>query len=249
MFRYFVELAYDGEAYAGWQRQKNAIGVQQVIEETLSRVLRLPAFPVLGSGRTDTGVHARKQVMHLDLPFEVQHMATWVGRMNAALPNDIVLKRMKRVENEHHARFSAVLRAYEYWVSTARNPFLRGRSHFVYQPLDISAMNQAATFLLGEKDFTSFSKVHTDVNHFRCLLSRAEWVMDDDKLVFHISADRFLRGMVRAVVGTLLEVGLARISPQDFESIVNDMDRKKAGQNAPACGLYLTEVKYPDFIF
>jgi len=250
VFRYFVELGYDGEAYSGWQRQLNAISVQQVIEETLSKVLRLPAVTVLGSGRTDAGVHARKQVMHLDLPVEVKRPQEWIRRLNVALPQDIVLKSIRPVAPDAHARFGAELRAYEYWLSQVPDPFLRGRAHFLYQHLDFEAMNTASECLLGDQDFESFSKVHTDVNHFMCNVSRAEWKSSGQDLwVFHISADRFLRGMVRAIVGTLLQVGLSKITILQFEEIVASKSRKKAGQNAPACGLYLTEVKYPESLY
>lgn len=250
MYRYFVELAYVGEAYAGWQRQKNAISVQQVVEETLSKVLRLPAVSVIGSGRTDTGVHARKQVFHLDLPYQVDQTEDWLHRLNLALPKDIVFKAIFPVRQDAHSRFSAELRAYEYWLCSKPNPFLVNRAYFLFKLLDMNSMNKAANSMLGEHDFASFSKVNTDVNHFRCKVSGAEWVRaNDDMLVFHIAADRFLRGMVRAVVGTLLQVGLGKISISQFEEIFAAKDRKKAGQNAPACGLYLTEVKYPDSIF
>jgi tRNA pseudouridine38-40 synthase len=250
VYRYFVELAYVGEAHAGWQRQKNAISVQQVVEETLSKVLRLPAVSVVGSGRTDTGVHARKQVFHVDLPQSINHPEDFLHRLNQALPKEIAFKSIQSVNADAHARFSAELRAYEYWLSLKPNPFLVNRAYFFYKSLHVDAMNEAARRLIGEHDFASFSKVNTDVHHFRCKVSRAEWVNhNEDMLIFHIAADRFLRGMVRAVVGTLLQVGLGKISISQFQAIIDAKDRKKAGQNAPAGGLYLTEVKYPDSIF
>ena len=245
--RFFFEITYDGAAYNGWQNQANAIGVQQVVEQTLSKLFRTPVA-IVGSGRTDTGVHCLQQFFHSDLDTEFS-IPELLQRLNAFLPKDIAIRSIRPVRADAHARYHARSRSYEYLIVTRKTPLLVGRAHYFFKPLDIDLMNAAAYALIGEHDFTSFSKVKTDVNHFRCVIYRAEWKKKGDRLIFFISANRFLRGMVRAVVGTLLDVGTKKISVREFQQIVASQDRRKAGMNVPAAGLYLTKVTYPPKVF
>jgi tRNA pseudouridine38-40 synthase len=245
--RYFFEVTYDGSNYNGWQNQANALGVQQVIEDTLSKLLR-QKISIVGSGRTDTGVHCVQQFFHTDIQAEIKKQE-FLQRLNSFLPKDIAIRDVLPVKPDAHARYDARQRSYEYHITTTKNPLLVGRAFHFFKKYDFSLMNEAAEFLIGEHDFTSFSKVKTDVNHFMCTIKTAHWKEKDDLLIFNISANRFLRGMVRAIVGTLLDVGTQKISIKEFQSIVKSKDRKKAGMNVPAEGLYLTEVKYPKNIF
>jgi tRNA pseudouridine38-40 synthase len=245
--RYFFEITYDGAKYNGWQNQANALGVQQVVEETLSKLLR-ENISIVGSGRTDTGVHCVQQFFHADIEKEMVKEELLV-RLNSFLPRDIAIRDILPVKPDAHARYDARERAYEYHITTRKNPLLVGRAYYFFKKCDRELMNEAAALLLGEHDLTSFSKVKTDVNHFRCTIKKAQWVMKGDILIFTISANRFLRGMVRAVVGTLLEVGSGKISVKEFQAIIKGKDRRKAGMNVPPEGLYLTSVKYPKKIF
>lgn len=247
MPRYFFEIAYKGTAYAGWQSQPNAIGVQQVVEEKLA-ILSRQALEIVGSGRTDTGVHCAQQFFHADFDFEID-AETFKRKLNGLLPVDISIKNIFLVLPLSHARFDALSRSYEYRIANEKNPLLVGLVAHYFKPLDVEAMNEAAESLMGEHDFASFSKVNTDVKHFRCTITEAQWKQKDELLVFHISANRFLRGMVRAIVGTLLEVGNGKLTTSEFKEIVLAKDRKKAGMNAPPEGLFLTSVTYPERIF
>jgi tRNA pseudouridine38-40 synthase len=245
--RYFFEITYDGSNFSGWQNQANALGVQQVVEETLGKLLR-EKISIVGSGRTDAGVHCVQQFFHVDIEKEIEAEDLLV-RCNSFLPKDIAIRNIYRVKSNAHARYDARQRVYEYHITTRKKPLLVGRAFYFFRKFDITLMNEAATALVGEHDFTSFSKVKTDVNHFRCTIRKAVWVKKGDLLIFTISANRFLRGMVRAIVGTLLEVGSQRISVKEFHAIIKSKDRKKAGMNVPADGLYLMSVKYPKNIF
>ncbi|ELR70710.1 tRNA pseudouridine synthase A [Fulvivirga imtechensis AK7] len=245
--RYFFEISYDGSHYHGWQRQKNAISVQEVVEDALSMILRKP-IAITGSGRTDTGVHCEQQYFHADIdnPVKPEQLRR---RLNSYLPADIAIPSVKWVSEDAHARFSAVSRSYEYRITTEKNPFLENFSYFYPKSLDIQTMNEVATLLLGVHDFEAFSKVRTDVNNFVCEITAAQWVKEKDLYIFKITANRFLRGMVRAVVGTLLNVGKGKMPPGQFKEIIASKDRREAGSAAPACGLFLTEVRYPAEIF
>lgn len=245
--RYFFEISYRGTHYAGWQSQPNAIGVQAVVENALSKLLRTD-INILGSGRTDTGVHCEQQFFHVDVE-QLLEIRSFLGKINSFLPNDISIRSIHLVNAEAHARFSATERSYEYRISMEKNPFLEGLALYYFKDLNIDLMNKAAAILIGFNDFEAFSKVKTDVNNFNCNLTRAEWVKEGDKLIFHISANRFLRGMVRAVVGTLLEVGNGKLSLQDFKAVLESKDRKQAGMNVAPHGLFLTKVVYPASIF
>jgi tRNA pseudouridine38-40 synthase len=245
--RFFFEIAYHGSHYAGWQSQKNAVGVQEIVESSLSKIVRRE-IKIVGSGRTDTGVHCRQQFFHADIDIEFE-TADLMHKLNAFLPRDIVIKSIHRVKPDAHARYDAIERSYEYHITKVKNPFLDKLALHYFKPLDVPRMNKAAEHLLGEHDFESFSKVKTDVNHFRCTVKKAAWKEEGDLLTFYISANRFLRGMVRAITGTLLDVGTGKITISEFQQIMASRDRKKAGMNVDPHGLYLTRVKYPASIF
>ncbi|MCR9228395.1 MAG: tRNA pseudouridine(38-40) synthase TruA [Flavobacteriaceae bacterium] len=245
--RYFVQFSYFGKAYHGWQNQPNAITVQEVLEKALSILLR-DKVEVVGAGRTDAGVHAREMYCHFDFD-DIPDMDDLVYRLNAFLPDDIAVQAIRSVNHKAHARFDALERTYEYWIVREKNPFLFNHAHFVKYPLDLDAMNLAAKILLDYTDFQCFSKSNTDVKTFNCDVKEAFWTTDKEKWVFTISADRFLRNMVRAVVGTLLDVGLGKMSSGDIHKIIASKDRGEAGVSVPAKGLYLTKVLYPKEIF
>jgi tRNA pseudouridine38-40 synthase len=247
MPRYFFEISYNGTHYAGWQSQPNATGVQEVVENALSKLLR-NKVEIVGSGRTDAGVHCEQQFFHADINSEFE-VKNFLIRLNAFLPKDIAVASILKVKHDAHARYSATERSYEYRISQKKNPFLEGLALYYFKSLDIQTMNKTAALLVGRQDFESFSKVKTDVNNFICELKRAEWKQTGDLLIFHITANRFLRGMVRAIVGTLLDVGTGKITVEDFKNILEGKNRKKAGMNVDAHGLFLTEVKYPSSVF
>jgi len=245
MKRYFIELAFNGSAYHGWQIQKNALSVQEVFNKALSTLLRQPV-ETTGCGRTDTGVHAKQLYVHLDVDSRVDLLRSqWKYSLNALLPRDIAVKNVIPVATDAHARFDATLRSYEYHIHIDKNPFLEGFSWLLPDVLDIELMNSAAKFLLGRQDFSCFSKSNTQTHTNNCTILRAEWVRTRDGFVFHISADRFLRNMVRAIVGTLIGVGRKETPPSAMLQILESKNRSHAGISVPACGLYLTEVIYP----
>jgi len=246
MARYFIELAYKGTAYHGWQLQKNAIGVQHL----LNRALRLKLgedIDTTGSGRTDKGVHAIQQFAHFDFsrPFKIQQL---VFQLNRILPNDISIGNIYEVMPDAHARFDAVSRSYIYRINRLKDPFEYDTSYYRRGDLDLELMNKGAQYLKTIKDFQSFSKVKTDVNHFRCAITRSEWLEEDNLLYYHVTADRYLRGMVRTLVGTMLDIGTGKTSLGDLDKIIKSQDRKLAGRAVPAHGLYLSEVSYPSAI-
>ncbi|MFH6602099.1 tRNA pseudouridine(38-40) synthase TruA [Maribacter algicola] len=244
--RYFIEFSYFGKAYHGWQRQPNAITVQEALEETISKLLRAD-ISLVGAGRTDAGVHARQMFAHFDVD-EIDHLGDLVYRLNAFLEDDVSVKRIFEVAENAHARFDALQRTYEYWLVQQKNPFLMEKAHYVKQPLNVEKMNEAAVLLLNHRDFECFSKSNTDVKTFLCDINKAFWENKNDMLVFTISADRFLRNMVRAIVGTLLEVGQGKIEVAYVKTILKSKDRAQAGPSVPAKGLYLTEIIYPSSI-
>jgi tRNA pseudouridine38-40 synthase len=244
--RYFIELAYRGTHYHGWQIQANARSVQEVFNKALGTLLK-EEVTTIGSGRTDTGVHALQQFVHFDT--EKQLLPDpHIYQLNALLPSDIVVKELYQVSVHAHARFDAVARRYEYRISTRKNPFLPDMYYLFTRPLNIAQMNETASVLLQHTDFESFSLVKTDVHHFNCHIYQAWWEESGELLVFHIQANRFLRGMVRAIVGTLLEVGQGRLTAAGFENIIYSKDRRKAGRAMPPGGLFLTQVQYKDAI-
>jgi tRNA pseudouridine38-40 synthase len=247
MARYFIELSYKGTNYHGWQIQKNATGVQQLLNKALSLKLGNDTETV-GSGRTDKGVHAIQQFAHFDTNKKL-NQEQMAFQLNRVLPNDIVVKNIYEVDSDAHARFDAIARSYQYKINQIKDPFLINTSYYRRGDLDLELMNQAAGLLMGTQDFESFSKVKTDVNHFICTISKSEWIQMGDQINYSVTADRFLRGMVRTVVGTMLDIGTGKISLEELKKIITSLDRKKAGRAVPAHGLFLTEVKYSPDIF
>ena len=242
--RYFIELTYNGKNYHGWQIQPNASSVQETINEALSTLLR-KEITIVGAGRTDAGVHAAQMFAHFDIDSTIDTLEV-TNRMNAFLPVDIVIKTLFLTDNEAHTRFNAVSRSYEYRICLGRDPFLIDTTWQIYQQeLNIEKMNEAASMLLDYTNFKCFSKSKTDVSTYNCKISNSVWKKEGDLLIFHITADRFLRNMVRAIVGTLVEIGLGKKTKEDFIKIIESQDRKLAGFSVPAQGLFLTNVKYP----
>jgi tRNA pseudouridine38-40 synthase len=249
-YRYFIKLAYEGSAFNGWQVQPGVPTVQSVLEEALVRVAGI-ATPVTGCGRTDTGVHARVFYAHADTDKVLDAAACerLAYKLNSYLPKSIAIHFIRPVLPGAHARFSAYAREYEYLVARRKDPFNAGHACHVWGELDITAMNRAAGLLPEYTDFKSFSKVRTQVSSYICKVSHAGWTERDQLLVFTIRADRFLRNMVRAITGTLLDVGRGKLSIEDFREIIGRKDRRAAGYSVPARGLYLIGVWYPDDIW
>ncbi|WP_317208030.1 tRNA pseudouridine(38-40) synthase TruA [Mongoliitalea daihaiensis] len=247
MHRYFIELSYDGKHYHGWQLQNNALTVQEVLEKGLSTLLKRD-ISIMGSGRTDTGVHATQQFAQFDSPILLDKLE-FLKKINGILPPTIAIHDLRLVKKDAHARFHAISRSYIYKITLEKNPFYKDSHWLYYKALDVEKMNAAATILKEYKDFESFSKVHTDVHTFLCQLFEAKWEQNGYELLFNISANRFLRGMVRAIVGTLVEVGTGKVSLEEFRNIIEAKNRKKAKAAAPAQGLYLCRVQYPESIF
>ena len=243
MQRYFIELSYNGTSFFGWQRQPNDISVQEDIESALSKMHSNTEIKVVGCGRTDTGVHAHHFILHVDLP-KIENIGKLVFKLNRMLPESIAIHKAFEVDQEQHARFHATARTYRYFIHQNKNPFKGKMSWFVPQELNVEAMNEAASHLIGRKDFTSLSKLHTDVKTNICTVTKAEWVQTDDGLYFEIQADRFLRNMVRATVGTLVDVGMGKLASNEIKSILEAMDRGAASTSVPAHGLYLWKVEY-----
>lgn len=241
--RYFIKLAYNGTAYHGWQYQPNAASVQEVLNNGLSVILN-SEISIMGAGRTDTGVHASQMYAHFDFDLSIDNKQL-VHKLNSYLPKDVVIYDVFLVHDEAHARFDATRRTYEYHINTFKNSFLQELSWYFHQQLDLDLMNEAAKLLFNHTDFQSFSKVNTDVNTFDCTIYEAYWKQEDEKVVFTISANRFLRNMVRSIVGTLINVGLKKITVADFNKIIESKNRDKAGFSVPAHGLYLTKIEYP----
>jgi tRNA pseudouridine38-40 synthase len=242
--RYFVDIAFKGSAYHGWQRQENAISVQEKIEGALSTYFS-EVIEIVGAGRTDTGVHASHMVFHFDLEYEIDTKAACF-QLNAILPKDIAFQRIRMVKEEFHARFSATARTYRYHIHQHKDPFIDGSSYYFRPELDFDKMNQAAQLLLGKKDFSCFSKSHTQTFTNNCDIKAAKWVKaDEGKYYFEITADRFLRNMVRAIVGTLIELGQGKRKLESITKLIASQDRKQAGYSVPAEGLFLHHIEYP----
>jgi len=240
--RYFIELSYKGTHYHGWQIQPDQNSIQEELTNAISKILQ-EKIDIVGAGRTDTGVHATQMFAHFDSNKELTN--EWVYKFNSVLPNDIVVYNIKLVDENTHARFKAISRSYEYHIWLGRNPFELDTTWQIYkQEFDIDRMNSAAKILLEYTDFECFSKVKTDVHTFDCDIKEAVWKKDGQKLIFYITANRFLRNMVRAIVGTLIEVGQGKRSLDDFRKVIESKKRSKAGLSVPAQGLFLTQVKY-----
>ncbi|MBQ6749233.1 MAG: tRNA pseudouridine(38-40) synthase TruA [Bacteroidaceae bacterium] len=244
--RFFIYLSYDGARYHGWQIQPNGISVQEVLGKALSTLLREP-IEVTGAGRTDAGVNASLMVAHFDTTQEVNEQLVY--RLNKFLPYDIAISCIRKVKDDAHARFSATSRTYHYYIITAKTPFEPYAYRFP-QPLDFDKMNEAAQTLFDYIDFTSFSKLHTDVKTNNCRIMKAEWAqISPIKWQFTITADRFLRNMVRAIVGTLLDVGRGVLTIEQFRTIIEKKDRCSAGTSVPGNALFLADITYPEEIF
>lgn len=240
--RYFMELGYNGTPFFGWQVQPGRETVQGCLENALTLLLR-EETGVTGCGRTDTGVNARQFFAHFETGQAID-TTKLTDKLNSFLPKEIAIYRIFPVEEGMHARFSAVSRTYKYYVAVAKNPFSFHYSYRIFQKLDVERMNEAASVLLETSDFTSFSKLHTQVNNNICRVTEARWAMEDGVLAFTITADRFLRNMVRAVVGTLLQVGKGKITIEEFKDIIGRKDRCAAGDSVPAHALFLENVRY-----
>ncbi|MGA9211334.1 tRNA pseudouridine(38-40) synthase TruA [Kaistella sp.] len=240
--RYFIEFSYNGKNYFGYQIQPNEISVQQELEKALSTILR-EKIKTTGAGRTDTGVHAKKIFAHFDTEKVIGE--NLVYQLNSFLPADISISRIFEVKDDFHARFNATFRTYEYFISLEKNPFAQDSSWQIWKrDLDIKRMNEACKILFEYEDFTSFSKLHTDNKTNNCKIYKAFWEQNGSELKFTISADRFLRNMVRAIVGTMVEIGNRKIEPLDLRQIIEDKNRNSAGTSAPAQGLFLVDVGY-----
>lgn len=246
-FRYFIDLSYDGTRFLGWQVQPKGRTVQGELIERLSTFFREDVY-VVGAGRTDAGVHASHMTAHFDLSTEIDSPSDVAYKLNRFLDTDIAIKRIYRVGTEAHSRFDAVERGYVYRLSRVKNPFSVGYAWSFERPLDLNAMNEAASTLLEYRDFAAFCKADADVKTTLCDVREARWEQLGDEWVFHIKADRFLRNMVRAIVGTLIAVGEGKVTVEEFKEIIESEDRKKAGSSAPGEGLYLSEVAYPSDI-
>ena len=249
--RYFITLSYDGAAYCGWQRQPDAPTVQQTLEQALSTLLREP-IEVVGAGRTDTGVNASYYVAHFDCQKGVEDCAKLVYKLNLILPHDVAVGAVREVRESAHARFDAVEREYTYYISQRKNPFRRYSAWQYYVPLDVERMNEAARALTQWEDFTSFAKLNSNNKTNICHVTKAEWRRDEkdgDLLIFTIRADRFLRNMIRAIVGTLVDVGRGRYTVEEFRDILHSLDLSRSSAGAPAVGLFLSDVQYDAKIY
>jgi len=239
-------LSYNGSSYHGWQIQPNAVTVQETIQDALSKLLNTN-ISITGAGRTDTGVHAFQMFAHFDVD-ETLDTENLTFKLNSFLPKDIAIQSIFQVNADAHTRFHAIKRSYDYKISLKKNVFLFDYTHYVHQKLDVDKMNEAAYILLEYTNFQCFSKSNTDVKTYNCKIEQAQWKQEGNLLIFTISADRFLRNMVRAIVGTLLNIGLSKIAVSDMHKILASKDRSEAGFSVPSKGLYLTEVLYPDNI-
>ncbi|WP_080905348.1 tRNA pseudouridine(38-40) synthase TruA [Parabacteroides sp. Marseille-P3160] len=248
MNRYFIYLGYNGANYCGWQIQPNGITVQQCVEEALATLLRRPV-PIVGAGRTDAGVHARLMVAHFDSEAEIGDLSFLMKKLNRLLPKDIAVYRIRQVLPDAHARFDATSRTYSYYLTDRKDPFNYPFVWNLHGALDMEAMNCACRVLPEYTDFTSFSKLHTDVKTNNCRIDRAEWTREGELWTFTIRADRFLRNMVRAIVGTLVDVGRGKMTVEDFRKVIECKDRGKAGSSAPGHALFLTGITYPEHLF
>lgn len=245
--RYFLDISYKGTNYHGWQIQPNAITVQEVIQKAL-QVLFKEKIEVTGSGRTDAGVHAYQQVAHFNLEKEIELEKVHTA-LNGILPKDICINKISPVTAQAHARFNACNRGYVYEISKRKTPFRPNEYCLNRRGLNVLLMNKAAQELLNFSDFECFSKIHTDVKTFICDIRKAEWIETDHQIYFYVEADRFLRGMIRAIVGTLFEIGLEKMTIEEFRSIIQSKNRSLAGASAPAAGLFLNKVEYPSEVY
>ncbi len=244
--RYFVEIAFKGTHYHGWQIQPNANTVQEEINKSLKVYTQDENVSSMGCGRTDTGVHASQFFFHFDTEL-ILNLEDFIYRLNILLPKDIAVRNIKQVGEELHTRFFATSRTYQYHIATTKDPFEEAFQYKYYYPLDMDLMNRACKLLIGKQDFSCFSKSNTDTVTNICDLTKAEWCLKESVLTFEITANRFLRNMVRAIVGTLLDVGRGKLTLEEFKTIIDSRNRSNAGTSAPAKGLFLVAVSYPEF--
>lgn len=245
MARYFIELSYDGAMFGGFQIQQNKATVQGALEKAMETLYRTP-IALTGASRTDAGVHAFQNFLHFDT--EIAILPKHIYNLNAILPNSVVVKGIYQVPDTAHSRFDAIKRGYIYKIHTSKNPFLEGRSWYYPFPLDLNLMQAAANTLLTYTDFESFSKKNTQVNTFQCTITKANWTLNGADIQFDIHSNRFLRGMIRGLVGTMLQVGRGQISIEEWHQIVASKDEQRVDFSTPAYGLYLSEIIYPDFL-
>jgi tRNA pseudouridine38-40 synthase len=245
MARYFIELSYDGAMFGGFQIQQNKATVQGALEKAMETLYRTP-IALTGASRTDAGVHAFQNFLHFDT--EIAILPKHIYNLNAILPNSVVVKGIYQVPDTAHSRFDAIKRGYIYKIHTSKNPFLEGRSWYYPFPLDLNLMQAAANSLLTYTDFESFSKKNTQVNTFQCAITKANWTLNGADIQFDIHSNRFLRGMIRGLVGTMLQVGRGQISIEEWHEIVASKDEQRVDFSTPAYGLYLSEIIYPDFL-
>lgn len=245
-YKYLIHLSYDGTEYHGWQVQPNAVTIQEELNNALSKMLQ-EKIETVGAGRTDTGVHACFFTAHFkSANSQLDKDEKWIYKLNGILSDSIAINRIIKIPGDFHARFNALSRTYKYYISKKKDPFKRNFSYLLYSKLDVNKMNEASLLLYDYNDFTSFSKLHTDVKTNNCRVSLVKWEQTVDKIIFTIKADRFLRNMVRAIVGTLLEVGLGKMDIEEFKKVIESKDRSKASASAPAHGLFLTDIEYSD---
>jgi len=247
--RYFIFLSYKGTSYHGWQIQPNAVTVQKLLDKALSMILS-DEISTTGAGRTDTGVHALVFCAHFDSnSSDLDTKKNLVYKLNRYLPEDISVTGIRKVIADANARFSALSRTYKYFISRVKDPFSDDSSWYLHGDLNIEEMNKSAQILMNHTDFTSFSRLHTNVKTNNCRIIHAVWHIEDNQLIFTVKADRFLRNMVRAIVGTMVEIGFGKKDLKEFTEIIIARDRGKAGKSAPARGLFLAEIEYPENIF
>lgn len=243
MPRYFIEVAYDGAPFGGFQIQKNAVTIQSELTQALEIFFK-KKFELTGSSRTDAGVHARQNFFHFDMAEPIPQPEKSVYNLNAILPDEIAVMNFFKVNDDAHCRFDAVAREYKYQVYSYKNPFLRNTAYFFPYRIDIQKMNEAAQVLFEYTDFTSFSKKNTQVKNFNCRFQKSEWLYEGDVLIYRVAANRFLRGMVKALVGTMLRVGTGKLSVDDFKKVIESRDCSRADFSVPSKGLVLMEVKF-----
>ena len=245
MARYFIELSYDGALFGGFQIQQNKATVQGELEKAMETLYRVPVA-LTGASRTDAGVHAYQNFLHFDTDLTI--LPKHIYNLNAILPNSVVVKGIYQVPNDAHSRFDAIKRAYIYRIHTQKNPFLEGRSWYYPFPINLDLMQEAADSLLDYTDYESFSKKNTTVNTFQCTITKAKWTSIGTEIQFEIHSNRFLRGMIRGLVGTMMQVGRGQISIEEWHHIVASKDEQRVDFSTPAHGLYLSEINYPDFL-
>ncbi len=245
--RYFIRLSYRGTNFHGWQYQTNAISIQEVLEKAFTLLLK-NEIKVYGAGRTDAGVHAINYIAHINVNEEITDIPRLIFKANNFISKDIVIHKIFKVKDDAHARFSAISRTYEYRFHTYKNPFIKDQSFQTFTKLDFKKMNEAAQVLFDFIDFTSFSKLHTDTKTNNCKIIQANFTERNEQIIFTIEANRFLRNMVRAITGTLIEVGKGKLDIQGFKNVIESKDRSNAGVSVPARGLFLIEIKYPQRI-